>query len=571
MTRTWRLLPLALVATLIAGACSTNPRSQLPAASPAPVVQPSPPAAEPPAPAPDPIAALIAQSERHFADGERELKLGHLDRARHEFDRAVDVLLESPDGVRTDVLLREHFDRLVDRITAYEMTTLAQGDGFTEQKSEPATIDELLAVSTFVPEKPAHDLKEAVAANLESTAPDVPVPLNGKVLAWVEAFQGKLKDWIQEGFTRGTRYMPMIESVFRAEGLPLDLAYVALIESAFKPTALSRAKAKGVWQFMKGTARENGLKEDWYIDERSDPEKATRAAARYLRTLHDLFDGDWHLALASYNGGPSRVQRAMRRSGLNDFWALASRSRLLPRETREYVPMILAAIVIAKNPTAYGFKVAPQPPITYDTLVVPQAIDLRRVAEWTGGTIDEIQALNPELRRWTTPVRYPGYEVKVPAGTSAVLEERIAQASPAELTALNWYTVRRGESIATIARKLKVNRTDLAAANYLSVRSRLRAGQQLIIPRPPALGLAARVTNQAADVAARSTATDDTTAERARVTYRVRRGDTLSSIARTFQTTVASLKEWNNLRTDRITVGDRLNIYTSRTSAAGQQ
>ena len=151
------------------------------------------------------------------------------------------------------------------------------------------------------------------------------------MLAYIELFQGRLHDFIEEGMKRGSKYLPMIQSVFRAEGLPLDLAYVPLVESAFKPNALSRTKAKGVWQFMAGTALENGLHRDWYIDERSDPEKATQAAARYLKTLGSLFDGDWHLALASYNGGPGRLQKAMKRTGFDDFWKLAQKPAILPQ------------------------------------------------------------------------------------------------------------------------------------------------------------------------------------------------------------------------------------------------
>ena len=156
---------------------------------------------------------------------------------------------------------------------------------------------------------------------------------------------------------------------------------------------------------MAGTAAENGLRRDWYIDERSDPEKATVAAARYLKTLAHMFNGDWHLALASYNGGPGRLQRAMSKAQKEDFWALADKPKILPRETREYVPMILAAIVIARNPAQYGFDFQPEAPHHYDKVTLPRAVDLRRVAEWTDRGIDEIQALNPELRRWTTSVK----------------------------------------------------------------------------------------------------------------------------------------------------------------------
>src|SRR6202008_3405879 len=168
------------------------------------------------------------------------------------------------------------------------------------------------------------------------------------------------------GMKRGGKYLPMIQGVFRAEGLPVELAYVPLVESAFKPNALSRAKAKGVWQFMAGTAAENGLRRDWYIDERSDPEKATVAAAKYLLTLAKIFGGDWHLALASYNGGPGRVQHAIKLGGVDEFWKLSAKPRLLPRETRKYVPMILAAIIIARNPAQYGFDFDPEPAAEYE-------------------------------------------------------------------------------------------------------------------------------------------------------------------------------------------------------------
>ena len=373
----------------------------LPTAPARPAIQ------EPAAPAVDPVLALIAASDSHFRAGERELQQGHFDAAKVAFDRAVNVLLESPFGARSEPRVRQHFDRLVDRISAYEVKALAEGDGFTEKKYEAASIDQLLAeTTTFGPPPAPPELTETVQSDLENVIHDVPIPLNQRVLAYIDLFQGRLHDFIEEGMKRGGKYLPMIQSVFRAEGLPLDLAYVPLVESAFKPNALSRAKAKGVWQFMAGTATENGLRRDWYIDERSDPEKATVAAAKYLRTLSNMFDGDWHLALASYNGGPGRMQRAIKRGGgVEDFWVLAAKKSLLPRETREYVPMILAAIVIARNPAQYGFDFEPEPAAEYEKVLLEKPVDLRRIAEWAETTIDEIQTLNPELRRWTTPVR----------------------------------------------------------------------------------------------------------------------------------------------------------------------
>jgi membrane-bound lytic murein transglycosylase D len=559
-------------ALLAVSACGGNPKPQ---AAPAPAV---PSAVVPTAPPPqvikDPIGTLIDTSARQFEAGEKELKAGHLDRARLAFDRAISTLLDSPYGARTDARLREHFDRLVDRINAYEMTSLAQGDGFAETRSEPAAIDELLANATMFPAPAADEsTMEAVKADLAANPPDIDIPQHPKVLSYVEVFQTRLRDYIQDSLERGAKYLPMIQRVFRAEGLPLDLAYIPIIESAFKTNAVSKASAKGPWQFMKATARENGLKTDWFIDERSDPEKATVAAAEYLKTLSKMFDGDWNLVLAAYNGGPGRVQRAMKRSGLNDFWQLSRTSKYLPKETREYVPLILAAMIVARNPVEYGFDAVTADPVQYEKVELPHAIDLRRVAEWAGTTVEEIQQLNPELRRWTTPARYPNYEVKVPVGTGDRIEARLAEATPADFTALKWYTVRRGETLLHIARKFGVSRTDLAGANNLSARARLHAGQELISPRAPAVLLAARTEPAAPDAIAsrnmpaeadRPADTPVATRGVAQVTYRVKRGDTLSSIAALFDTSVAKIKSWNRLHSNAITAGARLKILTNR-------
>ncbi len=538
----------------------------------------------PAAPAPqlpaDAVASIIAESNRLFQEGQRELENGPLDTARLRFNRSIELLLESPYGGRTEPRIREHFDRLVERISAYEVTALAQGDGFTEKKYEPATIDQLLAISTFEQPAATAETKDAVAEDLEATVHDIDIPTNARVLQYVELFSGRLKGYLQDGLERGARYLPMIQSVFRAEGLPLDLAYVPLIESAFKPSAVSRAKAKGIWQFMQGTALENGLKHDWYIDERADPEKATRAAAKYLRTLHNMFD-DWHLALASYNGGPGRMQRAIKASGRDDFWKLTATSRFLPRETRDYVPLILAAIIVARNPAQYGLEVTPPALPAIETVALSSPVDLRRVAEWAGVPVQAIQELNPELRRWTTPVRASEYELKVPEGTAHLILAALASAAPEELVAFNRHMVKKGETLASIAKKLKVSRTDLAEANYLTARSRLTAGQELIIPVAPTTLLAARTEKPAPAAEPRADAVlasntapaapdavpASRTAPESKLTHRVKRGETLFSIARLYRTTVDSLKQWNRIKGNGIQAGQRLTILRPRTVA----
>jgi membrane-bound lytic murein transglycosylase D len=410
---------------------------------------------------------------------------------------------------------------------------------------------------------------------------DIDVPMNDRVLGFVRLLSGRLKSFLEEGLSRGVQFLPMVQDVFRAEGLPLDLAYVPLVESAFKPTALSRAKARGIWQFMRGTGLENGLTHDWYIDERADPEKATRAAAKYLKTLHAMFDGDWHLALASYNGGPGRLQRAVRSSGRDDFWQLSASTKYLPRETRDYVPLVLAAIIIARNPAEYGLKVQPIQPRRFETVALPAAIDLRRLSAWIGTPVETIRVLNPELRQWTTPLRAADYSLKIPEGTGDILRAHFQQTDPARLTTFNWHTVRKGETLASVAKKLKVTRAELAEANYLSIRARLQIGQQLIIPRAPVLPdlldptssdivQVARKPAETEGAAAEVVAVKQTAAATAPATrvHQVKRGDTLFSIARLYRTTVSAIKGWNRLKSDSIQVGQRLRIFNERPATA---
>ena len=561
--------------TVGAAACASRtptPVATAPAPkAPVPVVAP--------APVPvDPVAEAIAAADAAFEAGRAATTQGHMRDARLAFDLALDTLLLMPGGARSDARLSAALDGLVDRISALELDMLSRGDGFTETtESEPASIDTLLSLPAAEADAtPAPEVASVVRGDLATTAHDIPIPLNDRVLRFVELFQGRLRGFLTEGLTRGAVYLPMVQTVFREEGLPLDLGFVPLVESAFKVSALSRASARGVWQFMRGTGKENGLSHDWYIDERADPEKATRAAAKYLKTLHNMF-GDWHLALASYNGGPGRVQRAIKRSGLDDFWDLTATSRHLPRETRDYVPMILAAAIIARNPAQYGFEVPAALPFASDVLTVSRPVDLRRVAEWAGVPADEIRALNPELRRWTTPIRAREYQLRVPVGSLSSVVDGYTSASPDDAASLQWYTVKKGESLPTIARRLRVSRTDLAEANYLSAKARVLPGQRLVVPRAPSAALLASRGSSAAGDTVAMTSTPDTRAgrttgaERAepvRTVYRVRQGDTLYAIARRHGVSVDDLRKWNRLKGSALSIGDRLEILSSRAANA---
>ena len=464
-----------------------------------------------------------------------------------------------------------------------------QGDPVTEptplsvrgfdagQRDGSAAGDTVVAGSIFETQAPALEASPAVTVDLWPIVPDIDIPLNAKVLRFIKLLTGRQKSFLEQGLSRGMQYLPMIRDVLRAEGLPLDLAHVPLVESAFKSTALSRSQAKGIWQFMRGTGLENGLTHDWYIDERVEPEKATLAAAKYLKTLNMMFMGDWPMTLAAYNAGPGRVQRAIKRSGRTDFWKLTASTAYLPRETRDYVPRIMAAMIIARNPAEYGMNPQPVDTARFETVTLSTAVDLRRIAEWIGTSVKAIQDLNPELRRWVTPVRAAYYQLKVPRGTGDIVRAHLARTAQDELAPLDWHTVEKGETLVAVARKLKVTRTDLAGANYLSTRARLKIGQQLMIPRAPTLLFASqRDDSQPAPefptvdavVAARNTAAVAEQLPPASMVHRVKRGDTLFKLAKLYRTTVASLKSWNRLRSDTIRVGQRLTIFTWRATTA---
>lgn len=543
------LTRLAVVAVtgLVAG-CSTHASPALPVIPlpVAPGVEAAVPQVAPPVKLVDPATTLIERSESLFREGQAELALGHMTSARGLFDRAIDSLLDAPGGASSEPRVLSQYHRLKSRINALEILALREGDGFTQSRTEPAVIDQLLEVATLSLPEPTRETEAAVAADLATTAHDLPIENNERVQSFIELFQGNLRDFMQESLYRSAKYLPMVQEVFRAESIPLDLAYLAIVESGYKSNALSRASARGIWQFMPATGKEHGLTQNWFLDERSDPEKATRAAAQYLKSLNRMFDGDWNLAMASYNAGPGRLQRAVKQSKINDYWALTATSRYLPKETRNYVPMIMAAVLIAKNPQAYGFEPATAPVLAYDRVTVPDALDLRTVAEWTDSTIEDIRDLNPELRRTTTPVG--AHDLKVPVGMAPVVEAKLASADPSLFAQFARYKAKSGENLAAIARKFQVTRTDLAAANNLRTNSKLKSGQLLLIPRVVTAALAARPAD---------TGTPATT----RMTYHVRAGDTLSGIARHFDTTVDEIRKWNSLTSTKLLVGDRLTIH----------
>lgn len=569
------VLSFALAAVVSGCAPKVAPaKPEPPPPAPPPIVQAAAiPAPIPPQPSPvvDLTSVAIDRAQAEFDAGQAEFDRGRLVAAREHFDKAVEILLSQPGGVRVNQRLQDAYERMLDRISALEVRSIHEADGVTESKSQPAAIDEVLNAGLFERPAPKATTAETVQADLQSLPRDIAIPVNAKVLSYVELFQGQLRDFMQAGIDRSQQYVPMIQRIFREEGVPLDLAYIPLIESAFMPNALSRASARGMWQFMLGTAQEQGLKQDWFLDERSDPEKATRAAAQYLKTLGQMFDGDWLFALASYNAGPGRLQSAATRSKSADFWTISASTRYLPRETREYVPMIMAAIIVGKNPEMYGFEVNSSTPRAYESVKIKGALDLKLIAEWANLTVEQIQDLNPELRRTTTPMT--PHDLKVPIGTASMIEAHLDTAD-AVYRQFTFHTIRKGETLAGIARKYGVSVGAVREANALTPTSRLSVRQTLAIPAPsttalPAVASPKPVTSTTAaskpnggpsSTPSASAGSGSSASSTPGGLYRVRPGDTLYSIARQFSITVPQLKQWNRLSSDVIKVGEQLRI-----------
>jgi membrane-bound lytic murein transglycosylase D len=500
---------------------------------------------------------VIAQADADLAAGITDLEQGHFNKARESFDRALDAYLGAPGGALANPRLAEAYRRTLEQIQERERAMFAAGDGSAERLADPASIDAVGEIA--VSEEPASEEERRIAEEaVRGEANDLPVELNDAVLACIALYQGTLRDWFAAALARGGRYLPFIRAVFEAEQIPQDLAYVALVESAFKPAALSRAKARGVWQFISATGKRYGLQQDWWLDERSDPEKATRAAARYLKELYADF-GDWDLALAGYNAGEAKVARAISRYNTRDFWELR-KTRAFKRETKNYVPMIHAAIVVANAPDKYGFAVVPETLPESEAVPVEDATDLRLLAECANASLDELQSLNPELRRLATPAGR-AYHVKVPLGSGAAVLECLAQIPPEKRLTLRSHTVARGDTLWKIAQRYGTTTHEIAEANRISTRKSLSVGMALVIPVPAARGRSAA---PASTVARKAPASGQEAAPGERIRYVIKPGDTLTGIAEQYRTTVRDLQSWNRLRGSRIAAGDTLTIYSNR-------
>jgi len=381
---------------------------------------------------------------------------------------------------------------------------------------------------------------------------DIPIVINQRVEHFIQYYQTTAKKIFVNWLARSERYIPFMRNLLRENGLPEDLVYMALIESGFNPYAYSRRKASGPWQFIYLTGKKYGLKVNWWVDERRDPEKSTIAAAKYLKDLYDLFEC-WYLAAAGYNAGEGKIMNAVKRYRTEDFWEL-TKYRYLKRETKDYVPQMIAAALIAKEPEKYGFAgIEYQEPFQYEKVKVPAVTDLRLIAKACEVSVEEVKDLNPELLRWCTPPDCQEYEVRIPFGTGDLFLKNFETLPQQERFQFKTHIVRKGDTLGGIARLYKVDLQPILELNRLRRTSLLSIGMNLIIPVPKD----ARI----AWVPERKMKGGSQPLRREEIIYTIKKGDTLWSIANDMGVNIGSLSRWNNLHPDKkLMPGDKLRV-----------
>jgi membrane-bound lytic murein transglycosylase D len=475
------------------------------------------------------VQALVAKAQASYRSGVDNYNANRLEAARQDFDIAVDTMLSSGMDLKDDPQLSDEFDQMLSAINSLEMVALKQGNGFSGQIEEAPA--EAANQVTF-PSNP--ELVGKIAAELKTTQSDLPLVVNDYVAGWINYFTNSPAGHahLERSLERAGKYREMISKALRAQGVPQDLIYLAVAESGFQPQVVNAGSgAGGMWQFMPFRGA-YGLERNGFFDERFDPEQSTLAYARYMKSLYNQF-GDWYLAMAAYNWGPGRVQHAVAKTGYADFWQLY-RLNALPAATKSYVPSIIAAAIMAKNPKLYGLTdVVPDAPVLSDDVTTSYAIDMRLVADLTNSTLPEIVALNPALLRLSTPNDVP-YDLHLPAGTRDTFLTRLKNIPEEDRTSWRFHVVQGGETLDQIAESLHTRSAEITSFNDLT--DPIESGDELVIP-----------------IAASSRLTPG---ER----YTMRRKDTLVTVADRFGVTVEQLREWNHLSSNRVAPGHSLYV-----------
>ena len=501
------------------------------------------------------VTQVINKAEDHFRKGKLNLDDDKRDQARDEFDKAVDSILVSGMDVRANQRLQIYYLELIERIYRLEVpqqqvnpqkaspfTLVAQnsaGDvgvgrlqdagqepqiGFREQKFERSPLDEL-AKLVLTPEEQAvspDDVDALAKSNI-----GFKFDANPMIQQFINYYQGRGRSTMESGIRRSGQFMRMARKIFREEGVPEDIAWLGQVESAWRPNARSWAAASGLWQFIPGTGSRFGLRQTAWIDERNGFEKATRASAKYLKFLANRYNGNWELAMAAYNTGEGNIDRAIARAGTASFWEIYS---YIPQETRNYVPNILATILMAKSPEKYGFKgIRPDAPLSYDVVQVPGATSLQLIADATDTSVDYLRNLNPELRRDVTP-RGESYHVRIPAGRAKQFVAVLSRVPVDRRESARVISITPGEDLQAVA-----NRTGLSMAQIQMMNggADLKSTNKLVVPNSS--------TRNVALVRAKSSSAASLKSVRAG------KGDTIAKIAARYNISADELAKLNGV------------------------
>jgi membrane-bound lytic murein transglycosylase D len=509
------------------------------------------------------MVLAMQRAGSHYERGLQAMRSGNADQAEWEFDAALEVLQDtSVNGPVPTGLLGASRPLASPNYTWLAGSAAGEPRGATNGMAPPDPDEPTLDAPALLDPEDLRALPSA-ADSRSLPDPDVkryefPIVFNDQVRTFVHYFQNRKWGVISRAFERASRYQSMMRQVFREKGLPEELINLAFIESAVNPWATSRAKAAGIWQFIPSTGKLYGMHVSWWLDERRDPEKSTRGAAQYLANLYRMFES-WPLALAAYNAGEGAVQRAIDRQKTKDFWKLR-----LPKETQLFVPAFMAMTIISKEPERYGFSPPPPEPFEAETVTLDQPADFRVLARAARTSVERLRELNPALIRWATPPDMPRYAVRIPAGLTADLLEELAQIPPAQRVSWIAHRVKKGETATAIAKRYGVSLKAIADMNGLSKRQAPKVGATLFVPAPspaavPALEKAEERKQGEAKAAS----------GKAAGRHVVKKGETLSTIAKVHGVSVEDLRRWNRLvKTAGVKPGESLRVTAPGESAA---